>query len=87
MGGRDKILENVEKYKINEIILAMPSAKKKEIQAILGICKNTDADLKILPGVYQLVNGDVSVQKLRNVEIEDLLGREPIDIKTETIGR
>ena len=52
-----KILENVEKYKINEIILAMPSAKKKEIQAILGICKNTDADLKILPGVYQLVNG------------------------------
>ena len=87
VGGRDKILENVEKYKINEIILAMPSAKKKEIQAILGICKNTDADLKILPGVYQLVNGDVSVQKLRNVEIEDLLGREPIDIKTETIGR
>lgn len=87
VGGRDKILENVEKYKINEIILAMPSAKKKEIQAILGICKNTDADLKILPGVYQLVNGDVSVQKLRNVEIEDLLGREPIDIKTETIER
>lgn len=87
VGDRNKILENAVRYKIDEIIIAIPSAKKKDIQAILEICKQTSAELKILPGVYQLVKGEVSVQKLRNVEIEDLLGREPIKIKTETIGR
>lgn len=87
VGNRNRILESAVNYKIDEIIIAIPSAKKQQIQEILKICKQTSAELKILPGVYQLVKGDVSVQKLRNVEIEDLLGREPVNIKTEVIGR
>ena len=88
VGGRDKILEYAERYAINEIIVAIPSASKVEQRKILAICQQVQGcELKILPGVYQLVNGEVSVSKLRNVEIEDLLGRDPIQIATEKIGR
>lgn len=88
VGGRNAILKCVEKYAINEIIIAIPSADKRERQKILDICqKIPNCELKILPGVYQLVNGEVSVSKLRNVEIEDLLGREPLRITTEKIER
>ena len=84
-GGRDKILESVEKYKINKIILAMPSADRKDIRDILEICKETDCQIQTVPGVYQLVNGEVNVSKLRNVEIEDLLGRDPIEVNLDEI--
>ena len=88
VGGRNEILKYAEKYGINEVIIAIPSADKRERQKILEICQKIPAcELKILPGVYQLVNGEVSVSKLRNVEIEDLLGRDPIQITTEKIGR
>ena len=88
VGGRDKILEYAERYAINEIIVAIPSASKVEQRKILAICQQVQGcELKILPGVYQLVNGEVSVSKLRNVENEDLLGRDPIQITTEKIGR
>ena len=88
VGGRDKILEYAERYAINEIIVAIPSASKVEQRKILAICQQVQGcELKMLPGVYQLVNGEVSVSKLRNVEIEDLLGRDPIQITTEKIGR
>ncbi len=87
VGGRDKILYYAEKYKITEMIIAIPSMSKKELQKILQICQQWECDLKILPGVYQLVNGEVTVEKLRNVNIEDLLGRDPIQITSETIGR
>ena len=84
-GGRDKILESVEKYQINKIILAMPSADRKDIRDILEICKETDCQIQTVPGVYQLVNGEVNVSKLRNVEIEDLLGRDPIEVNLDEI--
>lgn len=84
-GGRDKILESVEKYRINKIILAMPSADRKDIRDILEICKETDCQIQTVPGVYQLVNGEVNVSKLRNVEIEDLLGRDPIEVNLDEI--
>lgn len=88
VGGREVILDYARKYRINEIIMAIPSADKKEQRKILEICQQVpNCELKILPGVYQLVNGEVSVSKLRNVEIEDLLGRDPIQITTEKIGR
>ncbi len=88
VGGRDDILAAANKYGITEVIVAIPSAEKKEQRKILNICqKIPNCELKILPGVYQLVNGEVSVSKLRNVEIEDLLGREPTQITTEKIGR
>lgn len=84
-GGRDKILESVEKYRINKIILAMPSADRKDIRDILEICKETDCQIQTVPGVYQLVNGEVNVSKLRNVEIKDLLGRDPIEVNLDEI--
>lgn len=88
VGDRDQIVPAAEKYGITEIIVAIPSADKREQRKILKICQQVPGcELKILPGVYQLVNGEVSVSKLRNVEIEDLLGREPIQITTEKIGR
>lgn len=87
VGGREKIVEYAQKYAINEIIVAIPSASRKEQRKILSICQNVpNCELKILPGVYQLVNGDVSVSKLRNVEIEDLLGRDTVQVMTEKIG-
>jgi FlaA1/EpsC-like NDP-sugar epimerase len=80
VGNRDTILLNVEKFGITEITIAMPSSSKKAISLIANICKETGCILKILPGIYQLMNGDVSTAQLRNVEVEDLLGRESIKV-------
>ena len=84
-GGRDKIIEYVKKFDINEIIIAMPSAKKKDIRGILTICEKTDCELKILPGMYQFVNGEAMLEKIRKVDIEDLLGREPVNVNLDHI--
>jgi len=84
-GGRDKIIESVGKYSIDEIIVAIPSASKTMLQPILDICKETGCKTRILPSMYQIINEDVSVSKLREVQIEDLLGREPIEINTDEI--
>ena len=87
VGGRERIIEFAQKYAINEIIVAIPSASRKEQRKILSICQKVpNCELKILPGVYQIVNGDVKVSKLRNVEIEDLLGRDTVQVMTEKIG-
>ena len=87
VGGREEILTSAKKYGVNEIIIAMPSACRQEQMKILSICKEVpNCKLKILPGVYQLVNGEVSVSQLRDVEIEDLLGREPVQVMTKKIG-
>ncbi len=84
-GGREDIPALVEKYNVEEIYVAMPSAKGSETKKILEICRETNCELRILPGIYQLLNGDVSVSKLRKVEIEDLLGREPIRVNLNEI--
>lgn len=84
-GGRDQILASVDKYNIDKIILALPTAGRKDVKAILEICNQTDCQIQTVPGVYQLVNGEVNVSKLRNVEIEDLLGREPIKVNLDEI--
>lgn len=86
IGGRESILDAVQYYGINEIIVAMPSASKKEMKEILEICQQTGADLKILPGIYQFVNGEAAVEKLRPVQIEDLLGREPVETNLDLIA-
>ena len=78
VGGRDTILENVEKYRIQKIYLAMPSATAEQRRDILNICKETNCELKNLPGMYQLVSGEITVSKMKKVSVEDLLGREPI---------
>ena len=84
-GGRDKILESVEKYDINEIIIAMPSIGKKTTKELVDICRDTDCELKILPGMYQFVTGDLDLSMIRNVQIEDLLGRETVDVDVQSI--
>lgn len=86
VGNRDTILHNARKYEIDEIIIALPSASKKNIKEITNICKESDCELKILPGMYQLVNGEVGISNLRHVEVEDLLGREPITVNVDSIA-
>ena len=85
VGGRDKIIECADIFGIDEIIVAMPSISRKEMSEILDICKETSCKLRSLPGMYQLVNGEVSVSKLRDVEVEDLLGRDPIEVDLNSI--
>ncbi len=85
VGGRDAILESVEKYAIDEIIIAIPSASRNKLKPILEICKESGCRMRVLPGMYQIVNGDVSVSKLREVQIEDLLGRDPIEVNVDEI--
>lgn len=85
IGGRDQILGAAKYFGINEIVIAMPSAPKKDVKEILELCQQTGAELKILPGVYQFVNGEAAVEKLRPVQIEDLLGREPVKTNLESI--
>ena len=85
VGGRDKIIEAAAEYDIDEILIAMPSAPRKQLKEILDICKQTTCDLKTLPGTYQLVNGEVNVSQLRKVDVTDLLGREPIEVDLESI--
>lgn len=84
-GNRYDIPKLVVKHKVQTIIISIPSAKPKEISAILEICKETSCQIKVLPGLYQMVQGDVSVSKLRDVEIEDLLGRDPIQIQNDDV--
>ena len=85
VGGRESILDAVGQYSIDEIIFAIPSASVQTRKEILGICKESGCKLRTIPGTYQLINGDVSVSSLKEVEIEDLLGREPIRINTEEV--
>jgi len=85
IGGRDKILSAVGEYSIDEIIFAIPSASGKVKKEFIDICKETGCKLRTLPGMYQLINGDVSVAKLKDVEIEDLLGREPIQTDLDEV--
>lgn len=77
-GGRDDIFACAEKYHIKRIYLAIPSATAAQKRDILNICKETRCELKQLPGMYQLVTGQVRVSQMRDVSVEDLLGREPI---------
>ena len=85
VGGRESILDAVGRYSIDEIIFAIPSASVQTRKEILDICKESVCKLRTIPGTYQLINGDVSVSSLKEVEIEDLLGREPIRINTEEV--
>lgn len=87
LGDRNKIPDFVKKYNIDEIIIALPSVSKKNIKEIVNICQETSCKIKILPGIYQLVTGEVEVAKLRNIQIEDLLGREPVNANSKEIGR
>ena len=85
VGNRHDIVRMAEKYAITHIIFAIPTCPLQERTKILNICKETSCKLQIIPGLYQLVNDEVSVTKLRDVEITDLLGREQVKVNNEEI--
>jgi FlaA1/EpsC-like NDP-sugar epimerase len=78
VGGREDILAAVQKYRIDKIYLAIPSATAEQKRDILAICSETDCELKQLPGIFQLISGQVTVSAMKDVAVEDLLGRDPI---------
>ena len=85
VGGRMEIPAAVEKYSIHRIIYAIPSGSAKTKKAILDICSTTGCQVQVVPGIYQLVNGEISVSKLRKVDVQDLLGRDPIKVNLDEI--
>lgn len=78
VGGRDSILSNVDKFKVNKIYMAIPSASAEDRRDILNICNETDCELRHLPSVYRIATNDVGINQTKKVDLEDLLGREPI---------
>ena len=84
-GGRDELVSVAKAMGVEEIYVALPSATAVERKDILEICQKTELPVKMLPGIYQLANGEVSLSRMRPVAIEDLLGREPIKVKMEEI--
>ena len=85
VGGREDIIEKVEEYKVNTVIFAIPTASVKDRKEIFNICKETGCKLRTLPGMFQLANGEVKVSQLKDVELTDLLGREPITIDNNEV--
>lgn len=85
VGFRNDIPEAVKKYGVKQIIFAIPSADPKERAEILNICKDTGCDLKMIPGIYQMVNGEVSLSKIRPVSVEDLLGRDQVKVNNDEV--
>ena len=85
IGDRSCIRDKVLELHVHEIIIAMPSASPKQMKGILDICKENGCELKRLPGIYQLVNGAVGISKLKDVDVNDLLGREPVTVNLESI--
>lgn len=78
VGGRDDILQSVDKYNVDKIYIAIPSASAEQKRDIIDICKETGCEMKLLPGMYQFVLGQIKVSSMKDVSVEDLLGREPI---------
>lgn len=85
VGNRNSIKKSVKKYNVQQIILTMPSANAAKIRPIVEICQDTNCELMILPGVYQLVNGEVKASKLRPVNIDDLLGRDEVHVNLNEV--
>lgn len=85
VGGRNRIVEYAALYGIDEIIIAIPSANRATMKALVEICKETSCKLRTLPSILQMVNGEVNVSKLRDVDVEDLLGRDPIKVDLDSI--
>ncbi len=85
VGGRDYIPTAVKEYDVDRIIYAIPSESAQTKKEILSICSTTGRPVQVLPGMYQLVNGDISVSRLREVDVQDLLGRDPIKVNLDEI--
>ncbi|WP_068774091.1 nucleoside-diphosphate sugar epimerase/dehydratase [Paenibacillus sp. FJAT-26967] len=86
MGTRHDIPKLVEQQKIDDIIIALPSVSKTQISDIINICKTTKARLKIIPHIHEFIQGKMAANQMRDVQVEDLLGRDPIDTDLENIA-
>ena len=86
VGGRDKIEEAAKRYDITQILFAIPTIQQEEKAAILNICKMTGCRLRVLPGLYQLLNGEVSLSAVKDVQVEDLLGRSPVQLNKAVVS-
>ncbi len=84
-GGREDLPELITELDIEEVIIAIPSAPGSEVKEIFGLARGQDVNVKTVPGVYELINGDVSIEELRDVQVEDLLRRDPVELHTEDI--
>ena len=87
VGGREDIPNAVKKYNIKKIIYAIPTSSGQTKKEILDICSTTGCEIQVVPGIFQLVNGEVRMESLRNVEVQDLLGRDTIDVNWQEIGK
>ena len=87
VGGREDILLNVKKYKVEKIYLTMPGATAEQRRDILNICKETTCQLKSLPSIAEMVSADVGMHTMREVAVEDLLGRDPVKVNMDEIYR
>ena len=85
VGGRDAILRAAEKYRVDDIVFAIPSMTNREKRDVMEICRKTGCRLKTLPALYQLANGDVSIKQIRDLDITDLLGRETVNVELSDI--
>ena len=86
LGTRKDIARVVKGHNINEVIIAMPSASGESVREIVQICETSGVDLKIMPGVYDIISGDMSVKPIRQVQVEDLLGRDPVSVDLEEVA-
>ena len=86
LGDTSQVKEIVEKENVDEIILAMANVDKVRKSEIINICKETKCKLKTIPGIYEIIDGKVDIKKIRDVDIEDLLGREPIKVNMEEMS-
>lgn len=87
IGNRNDIKRIAQEFKIDEIIIAVPSIDNKETRNIINICKTTNCKLKIIPGIYEIISGKVNINQIRDVNIEDLLGREEVKLKSSNIKK
>lgn len=85
VGGRESITEAVKRFNVDKIYIALPSISAKERKKIIDICRETDCEIMNLPGIYQLALGDVTVNSLKKVDVEDLLGREPVKMNSKEV--
>jgi FlaA1/EpsC-like NDP-sugar epimerase len=86
VGQREDIVSVVRKKKIDEIIIAIPSAKRSVIKEIVNECKQTKVKIRIVPGMYELIGGTVNIQSIRDIDIKDILGRDEINLDNEAIA-
>ncbi len=86
IGNTQKLKFLIETYQVDQVVIAMPSASSDQIRAIIDICRDCEVETKILPGLFELINGKVSVNQLREVSLEDLLGREPVKLDIDSIA-